>query len=287
MARPGSLVLAQAQNLLPSWPRSTVSGDWAVVPGPTSSRCAGRQGGYSHRLPARCAVCRFWLIARRRSVAGDCYAGFLYHQHLRGLQRHRTVQHPARNRECHTGSQLDGVATLEFYAQATVDDVEELVLLLVLVPVVFATREDAQAEQNAANLDQGLVVPGVVRPRDRFAYIDELKRAEQRLVVDPVVSLLRHRPHCIWGYQLRGGHRRVARDKSRPGRIDRLVHLFSRICLSRPGMAPGHRARGWFRAAGAAPGPGPLRSGPGRCPRTESPAMHRQRSRTPPRRTPA
>src|SRR5499427_6632119 len=146
----------------------------------------------------RAALCAgSGLFARRRSVAGDCYAGFLYHQHLRWLQRHRTVQHPARNRECHTGNQLDGVATLEFNAQATVDDVEELVLLLVLVPVVFATREDAQAEQNAANLDQGLVVPGVVRPLDRFAYIDELKRAEQRLVVDPVVSLLRHMPHSI------------------------------------------------------------------------------------------
>src|SRR5499425_1034092 len=143
----------------------------------------------------RAALCAgSGLFARRLSVAGDCYAGFLYHQHLRGLQRHRTVQHPARNRECHTGNQLDGVATLEFNAQATVDDVEELVLVLVLVPVVFAAREDAQAEQNAANLDQGLVVPGVVRPLDRFMYIDELKRAEQRLVVDPVVSLPRHMP---------------------------------------------------------------------------------------------
>src|SRR6516165_4931252 len=122
-------------------------------------------------------------LRRRQSVAS-----------LRGLQRHRTVLHPARNRECHTGSQLDRVAALEFNAQATVDDVEELVLLLVLVPVVFAAGEDAQAEQNAANLDQGLVVPGVVRSLDRFTDIEELKRAEQRLVVDPVVSLLRHIP---------------------------------------------------------------------------------------------
>src|SRR5262249_38547934 len=175
------------------------------------------------------------------------------HQPLRWLQPHRTVQHPARNRECHTGSQLDGVATLEFNAQATVDDVEELVLLLVLVPVVVATREDAQAEQTAANLDQGMVVPGVVRPLVRFASTDELKRAEKRLVVDPVVSLLRHMPHSIWGYQLRGGHRRVARDESRPGRSDRLVHLFSRICLSRPGMAPGHNGTGLVSAVMSSP----------------------------------
>jgi hypothetical protein len=73
--------------------------------------------------------------AARRSVSGDCYASFLYHQHLCGLRRHRAVQHPARDRECHTGSQLHWVAALEFGAQAAVDDVEELVLLLVLVPV--------------------------------------------------------------------------------------------------------------------------------------------------------
>jgi hypothetical protein len=38
----------------------------------------------------------------------------------------------------------------EFNAQATADDVKELVLLLVLVPVVFAAREDAQAQQDAS-----------------------------------------------------------------------------------------------------------------------------------------
>jgi hypothetical protein len=63
------------------------------------------------------------------------------------------------------------------------------------MPVVFAARrEDAQAEQDAAHLDQGLVVPGVVRSLDRFTHIDELKRPEQRLVVDPVVSPLLHMP---------------------------------------------------------------------------------------------
>jgi hypothetical protein len=96
------------------------------------------------------------------------------------------------------------VATLQFNAQATVDDVEELVLLLVLMPVVFAAREDAQAEQDAPNLDEGLVVPGVVSPLDRFTDIDELKRAEHRLVVDPVIALLRHIP-TLWRYQVRGG----------------------------------------------------------------------------------
>ena len=29
--------------------------------------------------------CRSWVIARRRSVTADCYAGFLCHQHLSGL----------------------------------------------------------------------------------------------------------------------------------------------------------------------------------------------------------
>ena len=90
------------------------------------------------------------------------------------------MQRPARNRECHTGSQLHWVATLEFNAQATVDDVEELVLLLVLMPVIFAVRTDAQAKQNAGDLDQGLVVPGMVRPLDRFTYVGELKLSKAK-----------------------------------------------------------------------------------------------------------
>ena len=126
-----------------------------------------------------------------RSIAGDCYSGLLDHQHLRGFKRYRAVQHPARNRECQAGSQLHWVATFELDTQAPVDDVEELVLVLVLMPVVLAAREHAQAEQDTANFDQGLVVPGVVRPLDRLGNVDELKRTEQRLIVDLVVSWLR------------------------------------------------------------------------------------------------
>lgn len=129
-------------------------------------------------------ICPFWLLVSRRSVAGDCHARLLYHQHLCRLQRHRAVPHPARNRECHTGSQLHWVATLELDAQSAVDDIEEFVLLLVLVPVIFAAGKYAQAKQDAADLDECLVVPGMVRPLDRLAYIYELKRPEQRLVID-------------------------------------------------------------------------------------------------------
>src|SRR5579863_7464907 len=137
------------------------------------------------------------LALRGRSIAGDCHSGFLDHQHLGGLKCHRTVQHPARNRECHAGSQFHRVTTFEFDTQATVDDVEELVLLLVLVPVVLATREHAQAQQDTADLYQSLVVPGVVRPRDRLTNVDELKRTEQRLIIDLVVSWFRHMPTLL------------------------------------------------------------------------------------------
>src|SRR5580704_10134964 len=150
-------------------------------PSPRPQTAAGAQiGGLARGLVAG--------LVRGRSIAGDCYSGFLDHQHLRGRKCHRTVQHPARNRECHTGSQFHCVTTFEFDTQATVDDVEELVLLLVLVPVVLATREHAQAEQDTANLYQGLVVPGVVRPLDRLTNVDELKRTEQRLIIAFVVS---------------------------------------------------------------------------------------------------
>src|SRR5215472_13113440 len=181
-------------------------------------------------------MCWFWP-ARRRSVAGDRHPRFLYHQHLCAPQRHRAVQHPARNRECHTGSQLHWVAAVEFNAQAAVDDVEELVLLLVLVPVVFAAREDAQAEQDAPNLDQGLVVPGVVSSLGRFRYIDELKRAEQRLVVDPVVSLLRHMPHSMGV----SGARPTVADRGDESRLGRSDHLISHVLLYLP-IAAKHAA---------------------------------------------
>src|SRR5215469_6689054 len=170
---------------------SDTSADRARSSGPCRIGATALTGEGAVRVRAGC---RCGLLVCRWSVAGDRDAGLLDHQQLRGLQRDRAVQHAARNRERRAGSQLHRVATLEFNAQPAADDVEELVLVLVLVPVIFAAREDAQAKQDAADLDQGLVVPGMVRPLDRLGYVDELQRAEQRLVIDLVASLLRHAP---------------------------------------------------------------------------------------------
>ena len=74
----------------------------------------------------------------------------------------------------------------------------------------------------------------------------------------------------------------MERDESRPGRSDHLIHMYSCTCPSRPSIAPGHLAWGWFRRLMPRQ-PWPTRPGPDSCPRTESPVMHRQRSRTPPR----
>jgi hypothetical protein len=97
-------------------------GRWPITP----------DGACSQAAVLVAQICPFRLLIGRRSVAGDCHARLRYHQHLCRLQRHRAVPHPARNRECHPGSQLHWVATLEFDAQPAVDDIEEFVLLLVL-----------------------------------------------------------------------------------------------------------------------------------------------------------
>ena len=83
---------------------------------------------------------------------------------------------------------------------------------------------------------------------------------------------------------MRGGPSPIAGDESRLCRSDHLIHTYSCACPSRPSTPPGHLARGWFRRLSPAKAL-PTRPGPDRCPRTESPVMHRQRSRTPPRRT--
>src|SRR5215472_7951610 len=148
MARPSSVTQAGSRPWLPPRGASTASSARRAISsiadrGSTRAIAGGYLGVGPSVLANERAMCWSRLFVRHRSVAGDCNAGFLYHQHLCGLQRHRTVQHPTRNRECHTGSQLHWVAILQFNAQATVDDEEELVLLLMLVPVVFAAREDA------------------------------------------------------------------------------------------------------------------------------------------------
>src|SRR5580700_3245138 len=111
-----------------SSPSASTRSDTSTTPRSRARHPIRQRTPPTHRRASSC---------RARSIAGDCYSGFLDHQHLRGLKCHRTVQHPARNRECHASSQFHWVTTFEFDTQATVDDVEELVLLLVLVPVVL------------------------------------------------------------------------------------------------------------------------------------------------------
>ena len=49
---------------------------------------------------------------------------------------------------------------LEVYDEATVEDEEELVVVVVLVPVIL-TLQDAQPNHRVVDLAQGLVIPAV------------------------------------------------------------------------------------------------------------------------------
>jgi len=86
------------------------------------------------------------------------------------------------------GPSSTGVGAVEFDAEQPVQDEEELILLVVLVPVKFALH-DAQPHQDIADLDEGLVVPGIIDLVDQRLDVYRLQGAEQRLVTDGVVAL--------------------------------------------------------------------------------------------------
>lgn len=77
---------------------------------------------------------------------------------------------------------------VEFDAEQPVQDGEELILLVVFVPVEFALH-DAQPHQDIADLDEGLVVPGIVGLVDQRLDVDRLQGVGQRLVADRVVGM--------------------------------------------------------------------------------------------------
>src|SRR5215469_14375966 len=86
------------------------------------------------------------------------------------------------------GPSSTGVGAVEFDAEQPVQDEEELILLVVLVPVKFALH-DAQPHQDITDLDEGLVVPGIAGLVDQRLDVYRLQGGEQRLVADGVVGM--------------------------------------------------------------------------------------------------
>ena len=67
------------------------------------------------------------------------------------------MHHTARDRKSLLGHELDG-AVFEVDEEPAVDNVEELIIGIVLVPVIL-TLEDAQANNRFVHLAERLVVP--------------------------------------------------------------------------------------------------------------------------------
>ena len=98
------------------------------------------------------------------------------------------MQHSGRDREGLPWSELYGFGVLKLDAEPTVEDQEELVLILVRVPVKLALH-DTEAHQDVSDLDQRLVEPVVGYLIDQGLDVDGLRRFEYRVVMDCVVTL--------------------------------------------------------------------------------------------------
>ena len=98
------------------------------------------------------------------------------------------MEHPGWDGERLPRPEFNGVGAVEFDAEQPVQDEEELILLVVFVPVEFALH-DAQPHQGIADLDEGLVVSGIAGLVDQRLDVDRLQGGEQRLVANRVVGM--------------------------------------------------------------------------------------------------
>ena len=94
------------------------------------------------------------------SVAGGDDAGVFYHQDYSAFGRASAVDYAARDDEALAGVELDGFV-FEVDEELAFDGQEELVIVVVLVPVVFAL-DDSNADYGVVDLAEGLVEPLVV-----------------------------------------------------------------------------------------------------------------------------
>ena len=89
------------------------------------------------------------------------------------------MHHAFRYNETLLRKQLDG-PILELDHEAAGHDVEELVEVVVFVPVLLAF-DHAEAHHRLVDLAEGLVVPRHIAGIDQHRYIDDLERAESNV----------------------------------------------------------------------------------------------------------
>ena len=80
---------------------------------------------------------------------------------------------------------------LQVNEEPSLEDEEELVFLLVLVPVEFSLHH-AEADDRVIDPAERLVVPLVLGGRDEAWNVNKLKEVELGFQVDGVLGLLRH-----------------------------------------------------------------------------------------------
>src|SRR5919108_3796388 len=93
----------------------------------------------------------------RSLVAGRDDAGTLDHQHYRAFRGSGAVHHPLRYNKALPRSERDGTV-FKIDQKAALYDVEELILGIVLVPMIFPLHY-AQPNHRVVHLAEGLVVP--------------------------------------------------------------------------------------------------------------------------------
>lgn len=97
------------------------------------------------------------------------------------------MHHSLRNREPLSGGELD-CPTLQVNYEAPLDHVEELILLVVLMPVELALH-DAEAHNAVVHSAQRLVVPRILAGIDECLDVNELQGSVPRVQVDRVWRL--------------------------------------------------------------------------------------------------
>src|SRR4029079_19146030 len=118
------------------------------------------------------------------SVSRRSDLGSLHHQNHRAHWCACAMGHALRHREAFTRLKLDHATgcsvspRLEVDQEAALDDIEELIVFVVLVPVILPLH-DAQSHDGVVHSAEGLVVPLILYRRDERIELDSRERSKQ------------------------------------------------------------------------------------------------------------
>jgi hypothetical protein len=175
----GTVPFPLGSPLLASKPNSShtrsVSAGPGQLPGSAGSALRPRFVVPTFRKPRKVGQPTCFLL-RGISVAGWDYSGAFSHKNDGALGGAGTVLHASGNGESLAGSEFDGAA-LELNDEFSFDDVEELILVIVLVPMELAMH-DPETHHAVIDAAQGLVPPGFLAGVGDGLHVNEFKRGE-------------------------------------------------------------------------------------------------------------